>query len=136
MNNYPHELVNEMRAFIPDTNGSDNSIPMAYLTLDHQLQVKHSLLFLRKELVAVTVFYLPSPTFHCPPSAFKSLSDMMLTSLISDPSTWEAEARGSGFRGQLQLQNKLEVILNHKRADLKIFLFLYFKVNWFMGREL
>jgi len=22
-----------------DTNGSDNSIPMAYLTLDHQLQV-------------------------------------------------------------------------------------------------
>lgn len=27
--------------FIPvDTNGSDNSIPMAYLTLDHQLQVQ------------------------------------------------------------------------------------------------
>ncbi|XP_071006438.1 mitogen-activated protein kinase kinase kinase 7-like isoform X2 [Oncorhynchus clarkii lewisi] len=26
------------RGYCPDTNGSDNSIPMAYLTLDHQLQ--------------------------------------------------------------------------------------------------
>lgn len=40
VSNYTHELINEMHAFLPDTNGSDNSIPMAYLTLDHQLQVK------------------------------------------------------------------------------------------------
>ena len=32
--------INKTHAVIPDTNGSDNSIPMAYLTLDHQLQVK------------------------------------------------------------------------------------------------
>lgn len=31
---------NKIHTCIPDTNGSDNSIPMAYLTLDHQLQVK------------------------------------------------------------------------------------------------
>ena len=34
----------KQHACITDTSGSDNSIPMAYLTLDHQLQVKESLL--------------------------------------------------------------------------------------------
>lgn len=31
-----------LSSLFTDTNGSDNSIPMAYLTLDHQLQVHHS----------------------------------------------------------------------------------------------
>lgn len=32
--------------FPTDTNGSDNSIPMAYLTLDHQLQVNYCVISL------------------------------------------------------------------------------------------
>lgn len=49
-----------MHAWLPDTNGSDNSIPMAYLTLDHQLQVKeHAWLVLLGECVVFTVFSCP-----------------------------------------------------------------------------
>ncbi|XP_014835094.1 PREDICTED: mitogen-activated protein kinase kinase kinase 7-like, partial [Poecilia mexicana] len=34
----PATISLSLSALFTDTNGSDNSIPMAYLTLDHQLQ--------------------------------------------------------------------------------------------------
>lgn len=42
--------------FFSDTNGSDNSIPMAYLTLDHQLQVYHLISLRQTTLHAAHLF--------------------------------------------------------------------------------
>lgn len=96
-----------MCAFLPDTNGSDNSIPMAYLTLDHQLQVKkNSLSSLRKDLMTFAVVScLLSSAFSCPPSALKSLPDMVLTSLILVLGKQKQE--GQGFKVSFSYKTSL-----------------------------